>query len=79
MSDLFCRCPKCNKKNYRYIHAVDSHTGMGTWIPSGEYDMICDKSGYRSDDSKKYCGHKYTIRLEVKEVVTVIRGKVRKK
>jgi len=74
MSDLKCNCPKCDKVNYRYIHAVDSVTGMETWIPSGEYKMICHKSGYRDDDldPKEYCGHKYNVKLEVKEVVTVI-------
>ena len=75
MTDLMARCPKCNMKLFRYIHEVDSLTGIGIAIRDGKYKMKCEPCGYRNDDKKpeKYCGKNFTVKVTNLQEVKVFK------
>lgn len=74
MTDLKTNCPRCDMNLSKYIHSVDSHTGMGTYIPNGIYKMKCEPSGYLNTDKKPedYCGYEFEVEVTIKTHVELL-------
>lgn len=68
MTDLIAVCPNCGNRAVNYKHYVDN-CGIGSDIPSGEYEMVCTNYG-----EDKGCGKKFKVRVSHKERVEVIRS-----
>lgn len=70
MTDLTAKCPKCKKKTTNYFHFIDSF-GIGTAIPDGTYDMICQEY-YIDQKEEDYCGNEFKVKVTNSKKIKVI-------